>query len=141
MSTEVGEWILIITCNVEPCDYAVINLGTVSNFLFFPPPPFFVFLQALNKQTSMCNVFDKKKRKKKEKSIILSKSLGKALLCKLGIVFIANTIPMKSFQRRGGRPTGRAVGSPLEKKIFSAVFELDVCPPSETFRPPPLPFL
>lgn len=47
---------------------------------------------------------------------------------------------MKSFQRRGGRPVERC--SPLEKKIFSAVFELDVCSTSETFRyppPPPLP--
>lgn len=42
---------------------------------------------------------------------------------------------MKSFQRRGGRPVERC--SPLEKKIFSAVFELDVCPTSETFRCPP----
>lgn len=58
---------------MEPCDYAVINLGTVSNFPFFFSP---FFLQALNKQTSMCNVFDKEKRKKKEKSIILSKSKG-----------------------------------------------------------------
>lgn len=44
---------------------------------------------------------------------------------------------MKSFQRRGGRPVERC--SPLEKKIFSAVFELDVCSTSETFRYPPPP--